>query len=122
AHFVHGGEHLFAAGIVHDAQYGGVVFERGVVIDAGAAMRNKGDRHGIVGYTVQEIGGAVERVDIPGGSALGLAAAFFDHNTQFRAAFVQNIENGLFGFAVGLRHEVVAGFGVDGQFVAVGSV
>ncbi|MNT35452.1 hypothetical protein D3C72_1714800 [compost metagenome] len=72
---------------------------------------------------VQEIGGAVERVDIPGGDALGLAPGLFGHDAELGRAGPQLLNNDGLGFAVRLGHEIVARLAVDheiGAMVRVG--
>ncbi|MNV45587.1 hypothetical protein D3C71_1373900 [compost metagenome] len=68
---------------------------------------------------VQEIGGAVERVDIPGGDALGLAPGLFGHDAELGRAGPQLLNNDGLGFAVRLGHEIVARLAVDHEIGAV---
>ncbi|MNI46589.1 hypothetical protein D3C73_1010610 [compost metagenome] len=62
---------------------------------------------------MQEIGGAIQRVDVPGGAALGLAARLFSHDAEFGRARLQLLNDHGLGFAVCLRYEIVARLAVD---------
>src|SRR5690606_6072054 len=64
-------------------------------------------------------GRAVQRIDVPGGAALGLATRFFGHDAELGRAGPQGFDNGGFGFAVGLRDQIVAGLVVDHQVGAM---
>src|SRR5690606_17517965 len=109
------GKQFFAVGIVYDTDDRRVLGERRVV-DQGTFVCNKGDRHGVLRDPVQEVGGAVEGVYVPGGRAGGLPAAFLGDDAQVGRAFLEDLDDGLLGLPVGLRYQVVAAFLVDDEF------
>ncbi len=120
---VHAREELFAAGVVDHADDRRVFGQRFVGGHRGAGMRDQGDRHGVMRDVVQEVGGAVERVDVPGGHTLGLAARFLGDDAELGGAGLQFLDDRGLRLAVRLGHEVVAGLAIDheiGAMVRVG--
>ena len=113
------GEQFFAIGVVDHAHNRCVLFEDRIGVDPGARMGHQGDGHRVVRDAAQEVGGAVQGVDVPGGGPFGSAAGLFGHDAVGGAALAQDIENGGFGFAVGLGDQVIARLVVDHQVVAV---
>ena len=62
---------------------------------------------------MQEIGGAVERIDDPDELTVTAAARFLAEYGMLRMAPADRCDNVRFGFAVDVRHEIVAAFGID---------
>lgn len=116
---VDAGEQLFAIGVVDHADHGRVFLQGRAGRGLGAGMRHQGDGDGVMRNAAKEVGGAVQGVDIPGRRALGRAAGFLGDNTEGRAAFAQDFQDGGLGFAVGLRDEVVAGLVIDDEVAAM---
>ena len=71
----------------------------------------EGNRHAEAWIAVREIGGAVERIDVPAifGSVLP-AGTFLGGDGMFRKVFREARDDGLFGTLVGLRDEVHVAF------------
>ncbi|KAG0736460.1 hypothetical protein G6F24_018338 [Rhizopus arrhizus] len=57
---------------------------------------------------MQEIGGAVARVDVPGGDALGLAAGLFGHDAELGRAGLQLLDDDGLCLAVRRGAEIIA--------------
>ncbi|SUW53349.1 Uncharacterised protein [Bordetella holmesii] len=72
-----------------------------------------------MGNAAQEIGRAVQRVDVPGRRALRLAAGFLGDNAKRRAALAQDVQDGGFSLPVGLRDEVIARLVIDDEIAAM---
>ncbi|CPP10868.1 Uncharacterised protein [Bordetella pertussis] len=115
-----GGEKLFAAGVVDHADDRRVFLQVGARHHARARVGDQRDRHRVVRDAVQIVGGAVQRVDVPGGCRpLRRAAGFFGHDAELRRALAQYADDGGLGLAVGLRDQVVARLAVDDQIRAM---
>src|SRR5882672_596358 len=93
----------FAAG-------GGEEFVVKGIEDDGGKQRvalGKSDRNAETRVTVCEVGGAVERIDVPAefGGAF-LAGAFFGGDGMVREIFIEALDDGLLGAFVGLRDDI----------------
>jgi hypothetical protein len=98
-----GGEHLLPDRIVDQPRFQPVLVAE---TDGNGEVRN----------AVQEVGGAVQRIDDPLILVLAvLFAAFLGQNTVVGIGLAQNLDNLLFGLYVRFTDEVVALFGGDGQ-------
>ena len=101
---------------------GGEEFVLGDVVDDrdhGFAAAAKRDRDGVLRNAVNEVGGAVDRIDDPHPFALGVAheTAFFREDRVARIGARENVENGLFGGSVRGGHKVVFRLVVDRETV-----
>ena len=94
------GEQLLAAGVVDDAHLE-------LVADL------QGDRHREHGKAVQEIGGAVERVDDPHELVARVVPAFLGQEAVVRIALADAVDDRRFRGEVHLGHELVARLGAD---------
>ena len=105
-----GGEKFVGDGIVNDAN------------EERVALR-EADRDAKTRIAMSEIGGAVERIDVPAEVGGGfVAGAFFGGNGMVRKIFGEARNDGFFGALVGLRHEIHVAFVGDlrgaGKFFA----
>ena len=65
---------------------------------------------------MREVGGAVERIDVPAVVGFGLAArAFLADDAVLRPARLQTFDNQFFGGAIGLGHQVDVALVLDGD-------
>src|SRR6185312_12587624 len=93
------------------AARGGEKFLPHGVVDDGvlqAALVLERDRYGEGGEAVQEIRGAVERVDDPDEFVVAAAAAFLGEKGMLRVAAANGGDDVRFGLAVDVRDEIVA--------------
>jgi len=116
---VHGGVHFFAVGVVDDADDRGFFVIDRLRVGVIAGMGDQRDGYRVVRDAVQEVGGAVQRVDVPGGWTLRLTAGFLGNDAELRCARAQNVEDGGLRLAVGLRYQIVARLAVYDQVAAV---
>ena len=92
-----GGEQVVAAGIV----------DHRLLHLAAHGERNA---HAIDRETVDEVGGAIERVDVPDEIAVGIAmrlTGFFGKETVLRVGGMEDIDDGVFGLLVHFGHIVI---------------
>ena len=68
---------------------------------------------------MQEIGGAIERVDNPDGVGFALYATFFGENRVIGIVFQDAIDDGLLGRQIGFTDEIVAAFLLDPELFKI---
>jgi len=106
-----------AGGTVQILGIGGVdhaVFQLALDLDA--------DRHGVVGQTMQEVGGAVERIDDPQHFVVAVLSAFLAQHGVLRIGLADDFDDFAFRAAVHLGDEIVAALALDQQLVDAISV
>src|SRR5215469_500570 len=96
------GEELLAHGIVDHR-------------DLEPALLLAGDRDGESRKAMQEVGGAVERIDDPDAVVLAAAAALLREHGVVRIVVADDADDLLLGVAIDFADEVVAPFGSDGE-------
>ena len=86
------------------------------------SLLREGDRHAVLRESVQEVGGAVERIDDPDVLGVGIVAfgrALFREDRMVRVGVEQRVDDRAFRRAVDLAHEVLRPLRRDGQPVEV---
>ena len=79
----------------------------------------QGDGYGILLEAVQEVGGAVQRVDDPDVFGVALGAALFSQDRMVRKGIQQGFDNGLLGCAIHFADVIGVRFLGDGEVVEV---
>src|SRR5690606_9046936 len=102
ADFVQTGEQLFAVGVINHADDRSVHFEGLVATDLGTGMGDEGDGDGVLRNAVQEVGGSIQRINVPGRDLGSFAAALFGNDPKLGCTFQKNFDDRLFGLAIGL--------------------